>query len=157
MNSLIVDTPIGPLQLISQDGFLLELRFQGQHREDCKQTADDTCLKSAAQQLEEYFAGKRQYFDLPLAPAGSVFQQQVWRALQQIPYGELRSYRDIACSIGNEKAVRAVGRANGCNPLPIIVPCHRVIGSDGKLTGFSGGLETKSRLLALEAAQLTAT
>lgn len=157
MNSLIVDTPIGPLQLISQDGFLLELRFQDQHREDCKQTADDACLKSAAQQLEEYFAGKRQYFDLPLAPAGSVFQLQVWRALQQIPYGELRSYRDIARSIGNDKAVRAVGRANGCNPLPIIVPCHRVIGSDGKLTGFSGGLESKSRLLALEAALLTAT
>jgi methylated-DNA-[protein]-cysteine S-methyltransferase len=100
--------------------------------------------------VEEYFAGERREFDLELAPAGSAFQRLVWRALRQIPFGETRSYGQIATQIGSHKAVRAVGAANGANPLSIIVPCHRVIGANGKLTGFAGGLEVKARLLALE-------
>lgn len=101
-------------------------------------------------QLNAYFAGELQEFDLPLAPEGTAFQQLVWRELLNIPYGETRSYGDIAKSIGQPKASRAVGAANGLNPIPIIIPCHRVIGSTGKLVGFGGGLATKERLLSLE-------
>jgi methylated-DNA-[protein]-cysteine S-methyltransferase len=100
--------------------------------------------------LKEYFDGTRRHFDLPLGPRGTEFQLRVWEALTQIPYGQTRSYRDIALAIGKPTAVRAVGAANGRNPLPIVVPCHRVIGSDGSLTGFAGGLEAKTRLLQLE-------
>lgn len=105
-------------------------------------------------QLQAYFKGELKQFDLPLAPVGTSFQLEVWRTLRDIPYGELVSYKTIAKAIGNPKAVRAVGGANGRNPIPIIVPCHRVIGSDGSLTGFGGGLETKRRLIDLEQAQL---
>lgn len=105
----------------------------------------------AKRQLTEYFAGSRREFDLPLAPQGTPFQLSVWQALLTIPYGATCSYRDIAEQVGNVKAVRAVGGANGRNPLPIVVPCHRVIGSNGKLTGFGGGIETKEFLLSLEA------
>jgi len=125
----------------------------------CTNNADATCversdpaLAACAQQLEEYFTRRRRQFDLPLAAAGTSFQQSVWQALAAIPYGELRSYRDIAQVIGNPAAVRAVGAANGRNPLPIVVPCHRVIGSNGSLTGFAGGLEIKTYLLELEGA-----
>jgi methylated-DNA-[protein]-cysteine S-methyltransferase len=104
-------------------------------------------------QLRAYFKGELKEFDLPLAPEGTTFQQKVWRALRNIPYGELVSYKSIAKTIGNPKAVRAVGAANGKNPLPIIVPCHRVIGSDGSLTGFGGGLQTKQQLIDLERSQ----
>ncbi|WOX05073.1 methylated-DNA--[protein]-cysteine S-methyltransferase [Microbulbifer pacificus] len=106
----------------------------------------------AAAQLQAYFSGERQAFDLPLDAAGTPFQQSVWRALCAIPYGETRNYRELAETIGNPKAVRAVARANGANPLSVVVPCHRVIGSDGTLTGYAGGLEMKARLLALEGA-----
>jgi methylated-DNA-[protein]-cysteine S-methyltransferase len=106
---------------------------------------------AARQQLTEYFAGERQEFDLPLKLRGTEFQLSVLDALQKIPYGETMSYSDIAQRIGRPKAVRAVGAANGRNPIPIIVPCHRVIGSHGDLTGFGGGLETKEALLRLEA------
>ncbi|HEY6130619.1 MAG TPA: methylated-DNA--[protein]-cysteine S-methyltransferase, partial [Halioglobus sp.] len=102
--------------------------------------------------LTDYFAGQRRHFELPLAVQGTLFQQSVWDALAEIPYGEMRSYRDIARRIGKPAAVRAVGAANGRNPLPIVVPCHRVIGSNGTLTGFSGGLEVKTYLLQLEGA-----
>lgn len=108
----------------------------------------------AADQLREYFAGERRAFDLPLDAAGTDFQRSVWRALCAIPYGETRSYRELAEAIGNPSAVRAVARANGANPLSIVVPCHRVIGADGTLTGYAGGLEMKARLLALEGALL---
>jgi methylated-DNA-[protein]-cysteine S-methyltransferase len=104
-------------------------------------------------QLDEYFAGKRQEFDLPLAPAGTDFQCQVWQGLQEIPFGETWSYGELARHVGRPKASRAVGAANGLNPIPVIIPCHRVIGSNGKLTGFGGGLETKSFLLKLESSQ----
>ncbi|MCK7597752.1 methylated-DNA--[protein]-cysteine S-methyltransferase [Microbulbifer sp. CAU 1566] len=107
---------------------------------------------AASDQLAAYFAGERQSFDLPLDAAGTPFQQSVWRALCAIPYGETRSYRELAEAIGNPKAVRAVARANGANPLSIVVPCHRVIGADGTLTGYAGGLEMKARLLVLEGA-----
>ena len=101
-------------------------------------------------QLEEYFSGKRSSFSLPMAPVGTQFMQDVWQALVTIPYGEVRSYRDIAKAIGNPKACRAVGMANNRNPLPIIIPCHRVIGANGKLVGYAGGLDCKEKLLALE-------
>ena len=101
-------------------------------------------------QLDEYFAGTRREFDLPLAPDGTPFQLRVWQALQTIPYGGTWSYRELAAAVGNVQAVRAVGLANGRNPLPIVIPCHRVIGSDGSLTGYGGGLPTKRSLLALE-------
>jgi methylated-DNA-[protein]-cysteine S-methyltransferase len=104
-------------------------------------------------QLQSYFRGELTRFDLPLAPVGTPFQLNVWDALKNIPYGKLVSYKAIAEAVGNPKAVRAVGGANGKNPIPIIVPCHRVIGSDGSLTGFGGGLETKRRLINLEQAK----
>lgn len=104
----------------------------------------------AADQLRAYFSGERRQFDLPLAAVGTPFQLSVWRALCAIPYGETRSYRELADAIGNPKAIRAVARANGANPLSIVVPCHRVIGADGTLTGYAGGLDMKARLLVLE-------
>jgi methylated-DNA-[protein]-cysteine S-methyltransferase len=115
-----------------------------------KEDAGHPLLLQAQQQLEEYFAGKRRKFTVKLDPAGTEFQNKVWNALRTIPFGETRSYGEIANQIGSRKAVRAVGAANGRNPLSIIVPCHRVIGADGKLTGFAGGLEVKAQLLALE-------
>lgn len=107
-------------------------------------------LKQAVQELDEYFCGERQEFTLPLAPQGTPFQHLVWDALQKIPYGTTCSYGEIAAAIGNPKASRAVGMANNRNPLPILVPCHRVIGADGKLVGYAGGLDIKRKLLALE-------
>ena len=146
---MIIDTPIGRLRLVSDGSALLRVEFQGQHGKDGT-AGSDAVLAQASRQLDEYFAGRRQHFDLPLGADGTAFQQTVWSALQAIPYGELRSYRDIAETLGKPKAVRAVGAANGRNPLPIVVPCHRVVGSNGKLTGFAGGRECKRRLLALE-------
>lgn len=107
-------------------------------------------LEEGRRQLLEYLAGERQTFDLPLAPAGTPFQREVWKALQTIPYGQTRSYGDIARQIGRPKAFRAVGMANHENPIPIFIPCHRVVGSDGSLTGYAGGLELKKALLGLE-------
>jgi methylated-DNA-[protein]-cysteine S-methyltransferase len=110
-------------------------------------------FEEAIRQLREYLAGRLTAFDLPLAPEGTPFQQEVWRAVAAIPYGETRSYGAIARQINRHDAVRAVGAANGQNPLPIVIPCHRVIGSDGRLTGYGGGLPLKKRLLALESRQ----
>ncbi|NMB35253.1 MAG: methylated-DNA--[protein]-cysteine S-methyltransferase [Firmicutes bacterium] len=107
-------------------------------------------LKEADRQMQEYFSGKRKQFSLPLAPAGTAFQQRVWNALKDIPYGQTRSYGQIARTLGNAKAGRAVGMANSKNPISIIIPCHRVIGADGKLVGYGGGLDRKAYLLALE-------
>lgn len=106
----------------------------------------------AAGQLEEYFSGRRREFDLPIKPRGTDFQQRVWSVLQRIPYGETRCYRQQAEALGNPRAIRAVAQANSANPLPVIIPCHRVIGADGSLTGYVGGLEMKARLLTLEGA-----
>jgi methylated-DNA-[protein]-cysteine S-methyltransferase len=114
--------------------------------------ADVPCplLRRAARELSEYFQGLRREFDLPLAPAGTPFQQKVWAALRDIPFGETRSYRQIAAAVGNPAACRAVGMANSRNPIAVIIPCHRVIGADGSLTGYAGGLDKKRHLLALE-------
>ncbi len=144
-----LDTPLGALRLVAGETGLTHIEFDGQHGRDGEEGIN-TALNAAVNQLSEYFAGRRTQFDLPLAAAGTLFQQQVWRALVAIPFGEVRSYCEIAESIGRPKAVRAVGAANGRNPLPIVVPCHRVIGSNGSLTGFAGGLEAKRTLLALE-------
>ncbi|QIB66172.1 methylated-DNA--[protein]-cysteine S-methyltransferase [Kineobactrum salinum] len=153
MNSCTMDSPLGPLQLLSDSGALWAIHFPEQHN-GAPDTPDDSVLQRARYQLQEYFAGTRRHFDLPLAPRGSPFQQQVWQVLQSIPYGELRSYRDIALALRRPTASRAVGAANGRNPLPIVIPCHRVIGSNGQLTGYAGGLDLKHTLLCLEGAQL---
>ena len=150
MNYQHLDTPIGTLRLASNGTQLLRIEFEGQYNSDVVETSD-AVLVNCAHQLTDYFAGKRQRFELALWTKGTPFQQAVWDALADIPYGELRSYKDIAHSINNPAAVRAVGAASGRNPLPIVVPCHRVIGSNGSLTGFAGGLEAKRVLLQLEA------
>jgi methylated-DNA-[protein]-cysteine S-methyltransferase len=149
-----LDTPIGELLLAGDDDALCLVGFpEGSMRKDPEPDwiYKEKPFEAARQQLAEYFAGERREFDLPLKLSGTEFQMSVLRALQQIPYGETTSYSDIAERIGRPKAVRAVGAANGRNPVPIIVPCHRVIGSHGDLTGFGGGLDTKEALLRLEA------
>jgi methylated-DNA-[protein]-cysteine S-methyltransferase len=149
MNYQHLSTPIGTLRLASNGTQLIKVEFEGQYEVGAIETSD-LVLVNCAQQMTDYFAGKRQRFELPLATTGTSFQQAVWEALTGIAYGQLRSYRDIAHNIGNPSAARAVGAASGRNPLPIVVPCHRVIGSNGSLTGFAGGLATKRALLQLE-------
>lgn len=149
-----LDTPIGELLLAGDDDALCLVSFpEGAMRRDPEPDwiYNEKPFAAARQQLTEYFAGERRAFDLPLKISGTEFQMSVLKALRQIPYGETTSYADIAERIGRPKAVRAVGAANGRNPIPIIVPCHRVIGSHGDLTGFGGGLDTKEALLRLEA------
>ncbi len=150
MSCQYLHTPIGVLRLVCEDEHLTRIEFENQYSDDGEQESADPVLDDCARQLDDYFSGRRQQFALPLAPGGTPFQQSVWNELREIPYGESRSYREIARAIGNPAAVRAVGAANGRNPLPIVVPCHRVIGSDGRLTGFAGGLKAKSFLLKLE-------
>ena len=146
-----LDSPLGQLKLWSDGERLLAIEFEGRHsQEQDSENRSDAVLDACAQQLVEYFAGERQAFSLPLGAGGTAFQQAVWDALCDIPFGEVRSYGAIADGIGKPTAVRAVGAANGRNPIPIVVPCHRVIGSDGSLTGFAGGLDCKRQLLALE-------
>ncbi len=149
-----LDTPIGELLLAGEDEALAMIGFpKGSMRRDPEPDwiFNEKPLATARQQLTEYFAGTRREFDLPVAFSGTEFQVSVLEALQEIPYGETVSYGEIARRIGRPKAVRAVGAANGRNPIPIVVPCHRVIGSTGDLTGFGGGLDTKEALLRLEA------
>jgi methylated-DNA-[protein]-cysteine S-methyltransferase len=149
-----LNSPIGDLLLAGDDDGLSLIGFpQGKMRHDPEPDwiFNEKPFAAARQQLEEYFAGNRKEFDLPLHLSGTDFQVQVLEELQRIPYGETTSYGDIAKRIGRPKAMRAVGAANGRNPIPIIVPCHRVIGSSGDLTGFGGGLDTKEALLRLEA------
>jgi methylated-DNA-[protein]-cysteine S-methyltransferase len=156
MRYRMLESPIGPLLLAGDEAGLRYLLF-GQGRRDERPRPewepDRGLLKEPAQQLSAYFAGKLRRFDVPLAPQGTPFQQQVWRALCDIPYGETTSYGALAERIGNPAAVRAVGLANGSNPIAIIIPCHRVIGSNGSLTGYGGGLPTKKVLLELEQGQ----
>jgi methylated-DNA-[protein]-cysteine S-methyltransferase len=149
-----LDTPIGELLLAGEDGALSMIGFpKGSMRREPEAAwiFNESKLVDACRQLREYFAGERRDFDLPLKFHGTEFQVSVLEALQDIPYGETTSYGEIAKRIGRPKAVRAVGAANGRNPIPIVVPCHRVIGSTGDLTGFGGGLDTKEALLRLEA------
>jgi methylated-DNA-[protein]-cysteine S-methyltransferase len=154
MNYTILDTPVGDL-LASADaeGRITGLHFPGdqRHKRDSSWVRSDKALAPLRGQLEEYFAGERREFDLDLAPKGTPFQLEVWSALREIPYGETASYREIAVAVGQPGAARAVGGANNRNPIAIVVPCHRVIGADGSLTGYGGGLPRKRRLLALEA------
>ena len=148
------DTPIGELLLAGDEDALCMIGFpKGSMRRDPEPDwiFNEKPFRAAVRQLDEYFAGTRTQFELPLKLDGTEFQVEVLRELQRIPYGETTSYGDIAQRIGRPKAVRAVGRANGRNPIPIVVPCHRVIGSSGDLTGFGGGLDTKEALLRLEA------
>lgn len=143
--------PIGSLWLAEENGTLTYVGFDEQdQRIRGYQYGNTPFLKEVAHQLEEYFAGQRKRFQLPLAPQGTDFQQKVWRELQAIPYGETRSYKEVARRIGNPKACRAVGLANNRNPISIIIPCHRVIGHRGQLVGYGGGLEIKRFLLELE-------
>jgi methylated-DNA-[protein]-cysteine S-methyltransferase len=154
---VVVDSPIGPLTLVAADGRLTGLYMDAQRHRPGEQvvgTPGDPKAEpfaSAADQLAAYFAGQLTEFDLPLAPAGTQFQRAVWAALQQIPYGETWSYGQLASTIGSPTAVRAVGLANGRNPIAVVIPCHRVIGADGSLTGYGGGLDRKHYLLDLEA------
>jgi len=149
-----MSSPIGRLLLAADAIGLRRIGFERERRP--LPIGDDWLhapqrLEFTRVQLQEYFAGARQQFELPLHPIGTAFQQSVWTALTQIPYGATISYADLATNIRKPSAVRAVGAANGRNPLPIVVPCHRVIGRDGSLTGFGGGLPVKAKLLALEA------
>lgn len=153
MNHQFLDSPIGALRLVSNGMHLIKIEFEGQYGNDDSTEYADAVLALCANQLSDYFTGARHRFELPLAAQGTVFQQSVWDVLAKIPYGEVRSYRDVANSIGKPTAARAVGAANGRNPLPIVVPCHRVIGSNGTLTGFAGGLAAKTFLLQLEGAR----
>ena len=153
MNYRYVRSPIGEILVAGDSDGLKFVGFpdgKGRVEPDPSWQLDKDGFEDVTRQLGEYFAGKRKQFNLKLAPNGTPFQLQVLEALQQIPYGETRSYLDIATGIGKPKAVRAVGAANGRNPLPIVIPCHRVIGADGSLTGFGGGLPTKRFLLDLE-------
>jgi len=152
----IHDSPVGPLRLAASDDGLHAIEFHAPRhavpRDKRWCEGDHPLLDVVAMQLDQYFAGQRRRFDLPLAPEGTEFQREVWHALATIPFGETLSYAQLAAQIGKPAAVRAVGAANGRNPIPIVLPCHRVIGADGSLTGFGGGLPTKRFLLELEGA-----
>ncbi len=150
-----MQSPVGEIKLVAGEHGLAAVLWENDDPKRVrlgamKEDHHHPVLLEAERQLNEYFAGKRRTFSLTLDFSGTEFQQQVWNALLTIPYGETRSYGEIAAQIGNPNAVRAVGAANGRNPISIIAPCHRVIGSDGKLTGFAGGLEAKLRLLEIE-------
>jgi methylated-DNA-[protein]-cysteine S-methyltransferase len=154
MKYTYIDSPIGRLQVTRDEGGVTGLdlptaRYPRQIRDDWER--DDAVFDDVRAQLSEYFAGTRQQFDLPLNARGNAFQHAVWQVLTEIPYGETTSYGKVAVSIGHPDASRAVGLANGQNPIPIIIPCHRVIGADGSLTGYGGGLDAKRFLLDHEA------
>jgi len=160
MNYQDIDSPIGRLRLIADGDRLVSIWFE--HGRDAARAAarepldleerSSEVLERAREQLEEYFTGRRQQFDLPLDPRGTDFQRRVWQRLRSIAYGETTTYGALARELGDPGASRAVGLANGSNPLPIVIPCHRVIGADGSLTGFGGGLPVKQALLELERA-----
>jgi methylated-DNA-[protein]-cysteine S-methyltransferase len=159
----VLASPIGDLVLVAEDGALVavgleppaapagrsEARLRPPDPESLGER-DDEALADVRAQLDQYFAGDRTEFDLPLAPVGDTFHQQVWQRLRQIPYGQTRSYGDLARELGDVRLSQAVGAANGRNPIAIVIPCHRVIGSDGSLVGYAGGLDRKRFLLALE-------
>jgi methylated-DNA-[protein]-cysteine S-methyltransferase len=156
----VVPSPVGDLMLVANHTHLTGVYF-APHPKDLSargwtrapsRTPADSILRRTREQLAAYFAGEVTSFDLPLAPNGTPFQKQVWEALRRIPYGETISYGELARRLGDPKAMRAVGAANGRNPIPIIVPCHRVIGADGSLTGFGGGIDRKRWLLTHEGA-----
>jgi len=153
-----IESPVGRLKLVASANALVAVLFEQERPDRVKVNVDTVYLDpqhpiliETERQLSQYFLGIRTEFDLPIEANGSNFQKKVWRALREIPFGETRSYSDLANAVGSPKACRAVGAANGKNPLAIVVPCHRVVGASGALTGFAGGLEAKAKLLALEA------
>ena len=155
---MYMPSPVGRLKLVATDSALVAVIWDNENPKRVRQAElveqlDHPILLDAQQQLNEYFQGQRQTFELPLDFEGTEFQKKVWQALLNIPFGKTRSYRQIAEQVGSPKAVRAVGAANGQNPISIIAPCHRVIGSSGKLVGFAGGLDNKEILLKLEQQQ----
>lgn len=153
-----MESPVGRLKLVASPNALVAVLWERERPNRVRLPAPTLDLQhpiliESERQLKEYFAGTRTAFDLPLEPHGSEFQKKVWRALRKIPFGQTMSYLDLARTVGSAKAVRAVGAANGRNPLSIVVPCHRVVGANGSLTGFAGGLDAKAQLLALERAR----
>ena len=154
MSPTIVNSLVGPLRLEATEQGLIRLAFRAGSRGPSARAFSGSkavrILDEAQRQLTEYFSGRRREFDLPLAPAGTEFQRAVWTALRAIPYGETISYGELARRLGRPRAARAVGTANGRNPIPIVIPCHRVVGADGSLVGYGGGLDIKRRLLELE-------
>jgi len=157
MRYSLLETPIGTLVLSgAADGTVSSIDFtdgRGAPQPDGSWVRDDAAFAEARAQLEAYFAGRLRQFALPLAPTGTAFQQHVWQALGQIPYGSTRTYGQLAAALGAPRAMRAVGAANGRNPISIVIPCHRLIGSDGSLTGYGGGLARKRWLLEFEGAR----
>ncbi len=141
---------IGKIAIKERDGKITNLYFETDKLSDDIELKETPILKKAAEQLKSYFAGELVEFDLALAPEGTPFMQEVWKRLCEIPYGETASYKDIAIKVGSPKAYRAIGLANNRNPIPILIPCHRVIGSDGSLVGYRGGLDLKTKLINLE-------
>ncbi len=149
----ILSSPIGNLLMVANENGLNKILFEDENqlnKIDDTWINDTDRLKEVSNQLKAYFANELTEFDLKLAPEGTAFQKQIWKQLEEIPYGETCSYQDIALTINKPNACRAIGMANSLNPIPIIIPCHRVIGKNGKLTGYAGGLETKAKLLGLE-------
>lgn len=153
MPSTVISSPVGVLELTSDGSALTEVLFvdDGELRPETRDLDTDPVLQRTVAQLTEYFDGERTEFDLPLTLAGTAFQKQVWSTLLDIPYAATWSYAELAQRIGQPNAFRAVGAANGQNPIPVIVPCHRVVGANGSLTGYGGGLDRKRTLLQLEA------
>jgi len=148
--SIFFNSPLGIIEITGDDSSVSGIDFVDENMDDLPENSESPALSKCASQLEEYFSGKRKTFDVPLKLDGTTFQEKVWEALKEIPYGETRSYQDIAIMTGNPRAVRAVGGANNKNPVGVIVPCHRVIGKDGSLTGYGGGLWRKEWLLEHE-------
>ncbi|WP_415911981.1 methylated-DNA--[protein]-cysteine S-methyltransferase [Neptuniibacter sp. QD37_11] len=153
MYAAIMNTALGSLLIKANNSAITSIHFL-QDNETVPELLGNALTNQCVSELSEYFAGKRVRFDVPLAPDGTKFQQSVWNALNEIPYGKTCSYGEVAKKIGNPKAARAIGMANNRNPIPIIIPCHRVLGSNGNLTGYAGGLENKSYLLNLETKDL---
>jgi len=148
-NAFCYDTKLGRITVVENGEAITNVYF-GEFIPEEAMIGETPLLKKAGRELKEYFEGERKTFDLPLAPQGTEFLRKVWKALQDIPYGKTCTYKDIAESVGNPKACRAVGMANNRNPIPFIIPCHRVIGANGKLVGYAGGLEMKEELLRME-------
>ena len=145
-------SPLGEVLVEAQDGALTKVHFAPFTPPPEEPSPDEPLLQQAVRELAEYFAGERQDFDVPVGPPGTPFQQAVWAELRRVPYGETATYAELAARLGSPGAVRAVGSANGRNPVAVLVPCHRVIGSDGNLRGYAGGVERKRALLAIERA-----
>jgi len=154
----VIESPIGRLHLAASDEGLTHILFVDQMDHKPQVVAGtgsaQQIVLETERQLDDYFAGRRREFDVPLAPAGTEFQRAAWKALAEVPYGKTISYAELARRMERPRAVRAVGAANGANPIPIILPCHRIIGADNSLTGYGGGLDRKRRLLSLEGVEL---